>query len=192
MRYLVLVINGPNLNLLGERAPELYGRATLRQIEAALRVRARQRETALVCMQSNHEGAIIDFLHAWRRRAQGLVINPGAFAHYSYAIREAIAAVRLPAVEVHLTDLAARPEPWRRVSVIRDVCVATVMGRGPRGYLDALDLLLDRLGAQPWYHPHLAISVGLARPRPAARGGVAAAGPHEPRQPAPSRRRRPW
>jgi 3-dehydroquinate dehydratase-2 len=135
------------LNLLGEREPEIYGRTTLAEIERRVAERAALRGARVESFQSNGEGALIDFLHARRREARGIVINPGAYTHYSYALRDAIAAVALPCVEVHLTDLAARAEEWRRRSVIAEVAIATVMGKGPEGYVEALDVLLDHLGA---------------------------------------------
>ena len=140
----ILLVHGPNLNLLGEREPAVYGRTTLAEIEARVAVRAAARGATVACFQSNHEGALIDFLHAERRTAAGVVINPGAYTHTSYALRDAIAAVALPCVEVHLSDIATR-EPWRRVSVVADVCIAQVKGKGPAGYDDALDLLLDAI-----------------------------------------------
>ncbi len=139
----VLVINGPNLNLLGEREPEIYGRTTLRVLEQAVREHARTLGMRVRFFQSNHEGKIIDELHRRRRWAEAIVINPGAFTHYSYAIRDALAAVALPAIEVHLSDVDAR-EAWRRVSVVRDVCRAARAGRGVGSYIDALDLLAGR------------------------------------------------
>jgi 3-dehydroquinate dehydratase-2 len=142
---LILLIHGPNLNLLGEREPAVYGRTTLAEIEARVAARAATRGASVLAFQSNGEGALIDFLHAHRHDASGILLNPGAYTHYSYALRDAIAAVALPCVEVHLTDLATR-EPWRRVSVIADVCVAQVMGKGPAGYDEALDRLIERLG----------------------------------------------
>ncbi len=143
----ILLVNGPNLNLLGEREPELYGRTTLAEIERRVAARAAARGASVEAFQSNGEGALIDFLHARRREARGVVINPGAYSHYSYALRDALAPIALPVVEVHLTDLATRKEEWRRRSVTADVAIATVMGKGPEGYVEALDLLLDRLGA---------------------------------------------
>ena len=139
----VLVVNGPNLNLLGEREPDIYGRTTLRELEHTVRQHARALGMRIRFFQSNHEGKIIDELHRRRRWAEGIVINPGAFTHYSYAIRDALAAVALPAIEVHLSDIDAR-EGWRRVSVVRDVCHAARAGRGVDSYLDALDLLAGR------------------------------------------------
>ena len=119
----VLLVHGPNLNLLGEREPEIYGRTTLAEINASFRREARKHGLKTVAFQSNSEGALIDFLHRNRKRAAGLVINPGAYTHYSYALRDAIAAIQLPAVEVHLSDIRKR-EPFRRHSVIKDVCLA--------------------------------------------------------------------
>ena len=145
----IVLLNGPNLNLLGEREPELYGTTTLEGIEAMVRGRAAQRGASVHTLQSNHEGALIDALHEERLRAQGFLINPGALTHYSYALRDAIAAIKKPVVEVHLTDLAEREEPWRQVSVIAEVCVFSVMGLGARSYVVALDRLLDRLGVMP-------------------------------------------
>ena len=139
----VLVVNGPNLNLLGEREPSIYGSATLRDLEREVRAHARKLRLRVRFFQSNHEGAIIDELHRQRRWANAIVINPGAYTHYSYAIRDALAAVALPAIEVHLSDVAAR-EPWRAISVVRDVCSDTRAGRGINSYLDALDLLVQR------------------------------------------------
>jgi 3-dehydroquinate dehydratase-2 len=143
---LILLVHGPNLNLLGEREPEIYGRATLASIEARVAARAAPRGATVSAFQSNGEGRLIDFLHANRHAAKGVIINPGAYTHYSYALRDAIAAVALPCIEVHLSDIAKREE-WRRVSVIADVCAAQVKGKGPEGYDEAVDLLLDRLGA---------------------------------------------
>lgn len=142
----ILLVNGPNLNLLGEREPEVYGRTTLAEIAAAVAARAAARGAEVEAFQANGEGALIDFLHARRKAAQGVIVNPGAYTHYSYALRDALAAIALPCVEVHLTDLSKREE-WRRRSVVADVCVATIMGKGPAGYVEAVDLLLDRLGA---------------------------------------------
>ena len=139
----VLVVNGPNLNLLGEREPSVYGNATLRDLEREVRAHARKLRLRVRFFQSNHEGAIIDELHRRRRWANAIVINPGAYTHYSYAIRDALAAVALPAIEVHLSDIAAR-EPWRAISVVRDVCAGTRAGRGVGSYLDALDFLVQR------------------------------------------------
>ena len=142
----ILVIHGPNLNLLGTRKPEIYGTDTLDQINAAVRSHAADRGAKATCVQSNSEGTIIDWIHEHchgpERTHAGLVINPGAYTHYSIAIRDAIEAVEVPAVEVHLSDTHAR-EDFRRHSVIAPVCIRQIRGRGLAGYLEALDLLLD-------------------------------------------------
>ncbi len=138
----LLVIHGPNLNLLGEREPEQYGRRTLAELDLELEEEAARLGVQLHILQSNHEGALIDFIHAGRRTAAGILINPGAFTHYSYALRDAIAGVNLPAVEVHLSDIHQR-EPFRRVSVIKEVCLAQISGKGFDSYLEGLHLLVD-------------------------------------------------
>ena len=137
----VLVLHGPNLNLLGEREPEVYGRTTLAELDALLLQQAQARGSELKTFQSNHEGALIDRLHAERKWMDALIINPGALTHYSYALRDAIAAVKTRAIEVHLSDIHQR-EPWRRVSVIAEVCEAQVVGKGIHSYTEALARLL--------------------------------------------------
>jgi 3-dehydroquinate dehydratase-2 len=138
----ILVIHGPNLHLLGRRRPELYGRATLAALNAALKKRAAALGARLRVFQSNSEGDIIDLLTRHDGWADALVINPAAYTHYSYAIRDAIEALDLPSVEVHLTDIARR-EPFRRVSVIKPVCLAQFKGEGAGSYLKALDYCLS-------------------------------------------------
>ena len=139
----VLLLNGPNLNLLGEREPDIYGTTTLAQLESLVAERARELGIALRTFQSNHEGALVDRLHEVRKWADGVIFNPGALTHYSYSLRDAIAATRLRVVEVHLSDLEKR-EPWRRVSVIADVVVHRIVGKGVPGYLEALEWLAAR------------------------------------------------
>jgi 3-dehydroquinate dehydratase-2 len=136
----VLVLQGPNLNLLGEREPALYGTTTLEQLHALIAAHAAPLQMVTEAHQSNHEGQLIDWIHERRRWMQGLIINPGALTHYSYALRDAIAGVHTRTIEVHLSDIHAR-EPWRRVSVIAEVCEAQIIGMGTRGYLEALDRL---------------------------------------------------
>lgn len=140
----ILVIHGPNLNLLGEREPDVYGSMTLEELNTKLTDFAAEQGLELKIFQSNHEGAIIDKLHQERHWVEGIVINPGAYTHYSYAIRDAIAAVGKPTIEVHLSDIAKR-EPFRRKSVIKDVCVAQICGLGWRSYIEGLKRLLEKL-----------------------------------------------
>jgi len=138
----IVIINGPNLNLIGTRSPEIYGSTTLRELDEACRGWAGETNAEVETFQSNHEGDIIDRLHA-SRDADAAVINPGAFTHYSYAIRDAIDAIGIPTVEVHISNVRDR-EPWRRVSVVSEVCVATIFGRGVVGYRDAIRHLVAR------------------------------------------------
>lgn len=138
----ILLLHGPNLNLLGEREPEQYGRRTLADLNDELAREAAALRVRLLTLQSNHEGQLIDFIHGERRTAGGILINPGALTHYSYALRDAIAGVHLPAVEVHLSDIHHR-EPFRRRSVIRPVCLAQISGKGFESYREGLHLLVD-------------------------------------------------
>jgi 3-dehydroquinate dehydratase-2 len=138
----ILLLNGPNLNLLGEREPEIYGKTTLAELEQMVAKKARELGAEVRAFQSNHEGALVDELHQSRRWAHGVIFNPGAFTHYSYALRDAIVATRLRVVEVHLSDITKR-EPWRRVSVLEEVCAHRVLGKGTAGYLEALQWLVD-------------------------------------------------
>lgn len=133
----VLVIHGPNLHLLGRRKPEIYGRATLAELNSAIKKRAAALGLKTRIFQSNCEGAIIDLLTANAAWADALVINPAAYTHYSYAIRDAIEALGLPAVEAHLSEISKR-EPFRRISVIKPVCRAQFKGDGISSYLKAL------------------------------------------------------
>jgi len=137
----VLLLNGPNLNLLGEREPEIYGTTTLPQIESLVAERARELGVSMRTFQSNHEGALVDRLQEVRKWADGVIFNPGAFTHYSYSLRDAIAATRLRVVEVHLSDLDKR-EAWRRISVIAEVVAHRIVGKGVAGYLEALEWLV--------------------------------------------------
>ena len=139
----ILVLHGPNLNLLGERKPEIYGSTKLAQLNSQLRKKARELDVELRISQSNHEGALIDKLHAQRRWMQGLIINPGALTHYSYTLRDAIEAVQVRTYEVHLSNIHAR-EPWRRNSVLAEIVEGQIMGKGVGSYLEALERLARR------------------------------------------------
>jgi len=140
----VAVMHGVNLDQLGRRPAGHYGTLTLMQLESRIADWGAELGLGVQFFQSNHEGAFVEELHRLEDTVDGLVLNPGAWTHYSYAIRDALEIAGLPAVEVHLSDVDAREE-WRRTSVIRDLCVATVSGRGPDGYRDALARLRDAL-----------------------------------------------
>ncbi len=139
----VLVLNGPNLNLLGEREPGVYGCATLEDICSHLSTAAEAMGITLAFAQSNHEGEIIDILHAARLECDGVILNAGAYTHYSYAIRDAIAAIRIPVVEVHMSNIYAR-EDFRQTSVLAPVCVGQISGFGADSYDLALTALAFR------------------------------------------------
>ena len=141
----VLVINGPNLNLLGTREPEIYGATTLADVEAGLRTKGEARGLEVLCFQSNHEGALVDRIHA--ARAEGvawILINPGAYTHTSVAIRDALAGVAIPFVEVHISNVHKR-EPFRHHSYLSDVAEAVMAGFGTAGYGLALQFIATRL-----------------------------------------------
>ena len=139
----ILILNGPNLNLLGIREPEIYGRDTLEDVNRWLENHADTAGVALQFLQSNHEGALIDALHEQIGQVDGCVFNPGAYTHSSYALRDAIAGVDYPVVEVHLSDINNR-EPFRKISVLKDVCLAQIAGRGKEGYLEGIRLVVQR------------------------------------------------
>jgi 3-dehydroquinate dehydratase-2 len=137
----ILVLHGPNLNLLGTREPGVYGRTTLAQVDAMLRDHARRGGHRVECRQSNHEGQLVDWLQTAQREGfAGVVFNPGAFTHYSFALRDAVAAIGLPVVEVHLSNVHGREE-FRRHSVIAAVARGQISGFGPRSYLLGFDAL---------------------------------------------------
>lgn len=138
-----MVINGPNLNLLGRREPGIYGTGTYPALVSMLGAHAAVLGVELVCRQSNHEGDLVDWIQEAGEGYDGIVINPAAYTHTSVALLDAVKAVGVPTVEVHITDVALR-EPFRQVSYIGEACVATIKGRGFQGYLDAMDLLAVR------------------------------------------------
>ena len=143
----ILVLHGPNLNLLGRREPDVYGRVTLDSINAALRQAADVRGAELRVFQSSHEGALVDAFHEAADWADGAIINPAAYTHTSVALRDAIAAVDIPTVEVHLSNVSAR-EPFRHKSFIAPVCIGQISGFGWRSYTLALEALFDYLAGQ--------------------------------------------
>lgn len=143
----VLILNGPNLNLLGTRQPEVYGSATLADVEDICVAHGDTLGLDVTCMQSNHEGAMIDAIHAARDTHSGIVLNAGAYTHTSVALCDAIASVALPVVEVHLSNIHAR-EAFRHVSYIAPVALGQIAGFGTKGYVLALDALAAHLGIQ--------------------------------------------
>ena len=136
----ILVINGPNLNLLGERDQEIYGDNTLDELMMWLETSPGGSNHNFKFYQSNHEGVIIDSIHDERQWAQGMIINAGALSHYSYSIRDAISSAKIPTVEVHLSDIMNR-EDFRKISVLKDVCVNQVYGMGKQSYIEGLRIL---------------------------------------------------
>jgi 3-dehydroquinate dehydratase-2 len=143
-RHRVEVMHGVNLDQLGRRDPLLYGTLTLGQLEQRIEQDARELGLQTRFFQTNHEGAFVEHLHSLDGHADAILLNPGSWTHYAWAIRDALEIAALPALEIHLSDVEAR-EPWRRVSVIRDLCFDTISGRGPDGYRDALSRLREEL-----------------------------------------------
>jgi 3-dehydroquinate dehydratase-2 len=145
-RHRVEVIHGVNLDQLGRRDPLLYGTLTLPELEQQIERHAEELSLDVGFFQTNYEGALVEHLHSLPGDADAILLNPGAWGHYAWAIRDALEIAALPAVEIHLSDVASR-EPWRRVSVIGDLCFATISGKGPDGYRAALILVRERLGS---------------------------------------------
>jgi 3-dehydroquinate dehydratase II len=143
-RYRVAVVHGVNLDQLGNRDPLLYGDLTLAQLEQQIAEQAQPLGLEPSFFQSNHEGAFIEHLHGLRGSSDAIILNPGAWTHYAWAIRDALEIAALPTLEIHLSDPESR-EPWRRQSVVREFCFATVSGRGPDGYREALARLREEL-----------------------------------------------
>ncbi len=141
----IALLHGVNLNMLGVRDPEHYDTMTLAELEGSVVIEARAAGLACISFQTNHEGELVEKIQELRERAAGMIINPGAWTHYSYAIRDALELVEGPVVEVHLSDVESRPEEWRHHSVIRDVCDYMVAGKGAAGYSEAVEWLAERL-----------------------------------------------
>lgn len=139
----ILVLNGPNLNMLGIREPGIYGSETYRDLLEKIAAHAQIRGVSVEFFQSNHEGALVDRIQEAYGNTDGIVINPGAYTHTSIALLDAVKAVGIPTVEVHISDVARR-EPFRSVSYIRAACVGSIIGHGTDGYLEAMDLLIER------------------------------------------------
>jgi 3-dehydroquinate dehydratase-2 len=144
VRNRVEVVHGVNFDQLGRRNPEFYGGLTFEQLERRIEADARELGLGPTFFQTNHEGELVEHLHRLEGMADGIIINPGAWTHYAWALHDALELTGLPAVEVHISDIHAREE-WRRLSVISDVCVASVIGKGVDGYREALALLAERL-----------------------------------------------
>lgn len=141
----IAVLHGCNLDMLGERDPRHYGSLTLKDLENGISQEAGRLGMECFFFQTNHEGDLVEKIHELRKGIDGMIINPGAWTHYSYAIHDALELVGSPVVEVHLSDIANRREEWRQRSVISDVCSHTISGKGPDGYREALGWLARRL-----------------------------------------------
>ena len=140
----ILVINGPNLNMLGIREPDIYGRETYEDLCRKIREYAERKGVQVTLYQSNHEGDLVDVIQQAYGKTDGIVINPGGYTHTSVAIPDALKAVAIPAVEVHISDVDAR-EDFRKISYVRAACVKTIAGHGTNGYLEAIEFLVDHL-----------------------------------------------
>lgn len=143
-----LIVNGPNLNLLGTRETHLYGSMTLEKIEERIRQKAEALQVEVICFQSNHEGAILDCIHEHRHQVDGIIINAGAYSHTSIAIRDALSAVKLPVIEVHISNIYQR-EAFRHHSMIADIALGQITGLGWQGYLLAIEAMIWYLKPEP-------------------------------------------
>ncbi len=138
----ILVLNGPNINMLGIREPKIYGKENYASLLAKIQEHASERGVELKTLQSNHEGVLVDEIQAAYMKFDGIVINPAAYTHTSIALLDALKAVGLPTVEVHISDVSKR-EDYRQISYVREACIATISGHGTDGYLEAIDLLIE-------------------------------------------------
>jgi 3-dehydroquinate dehydratase-2 len=145
---MILLINGPNLNLLGEREPEVYGRTTLREIESLVRDACAAWDVTVEAFQSNSEGALLDFIQEHRTLAKGIILNPGGYTHTSLALHDCLKSITVPAVEVHISNIHAREE-FRHRSLTAAACRGVIAGLGVRGYILAAEWLCAEIGAQP-------------------------------------------
>lgn len=140
----ILVLNGPNINMLGIREPAIYGKENYASLLSKIQKHANERGITVNVIQSNHEGVLVDEIQAAYKKVDGIVINPAAYTHTSVALLDALKAVGLPAVEVHISDVSKR-EDFRQISYVREACIATVSGHGTDGYLEAIDLLIAHI-----------------------------------------------
>lgn len=140
----ILVLNGPNINMLGIREPDTYGSLTYADLLELIQSHCKEKNIRVACFQSNHEGVLVDHIQAAYGKVDGIVFNPAAYTHTSVAILDALKAVSIPTVEVHISDVSQR-EDFRQISYVRQACIATISGRGVQGYLDAIDLLAERI-----------------------------------------------
>lgn len=141
---ILLLIHGPNLNFLGRRDPKHYGKLTLQKLQALVKKEAKKNGMVVKCFQSNHEGELIDYIQKNAPSAKGIIINPGAFTHYSFALHDAILDAEVPAVEVHLSDIKKREE-WRKTSVTAPACIEQLSGKKEKSYVEAVQLLAKKI-----------------------------------------------
>ena len=140
----VLILNGPNLNMLGIREPAIYGKSTYADLCELIKEHCQKKQVSVSFFQSNHEGALVDAIQNAYGKIDGIVINPAAYTHTSIALLDALKAVGIPAVEVHISDVSQR-EAYRQISYVREACFATICGKGFAGYIEAVDMLIDRV-----------------------------------------------